>query len=105
MSGARLPRLLLRHVMPNTVAPLMVQATYICAAAMIIEAVLNFVGAGTPPNTPSWGGMMADGRSVFRIAYHTVVFPGFFLSMTILSVNLIGDGLRETLDPRLANRR
>ncbi len=102
VSGIGQTRLLLRHILPNTIAPLTVQASFICAAAMIIEAVLSFVGAGLPPNIASWGGMMADGRAFFRIAPHAVIFPGLFLSITILAVNLIGDGLRETLDPRLS---
>lgn len=102
VSGIGQMRLLMRHIVPNTVAPLTVQASFIAAAAMIIEAVLSFVGAGLPPSVPSWGGMMADGRAFFRIAEHAILFPGLFLSITILAVNLIGDGLREVLDPRLS---
>lgn len=99
--GARLPRLLWVHIMPNTVAPLIVQATYVCASAIIIEAILSFLGAGTPPDVPSWGNMMAEGRSYALIAIWLLLFPGIFLSVVVLSVNLLGDGLRDTLDPRL----
>lgn len=103
-SGTRLPAILLRHILPNTVAPLLVQATYICASAMITEAILSFIGAGTPPNIPSWGNIMAEARSLIQVAGTILLFPGFFLSITVLSVNLLGDGLRDALDPRLARR-
>lgn len=93
-----------RHILPNTVAPVLVQGTYICASAMITEAVLSFIGAGTPPNIPSWGNIMAEGRSLFQVAYYIVLFPGIFLSLTVLAVNLVGDGMRDALDPRLARR-
>jgi peptide/nickel transport system permease protein len=103
-SGTRLPAILLRHILPNTVAPLLVQATYICASAMITEAILSFVGAGTPPNIPSWGNIMAEARSLIQVAGTILLFPGIFLSLTVLSVNLLGDGMRDALDPRLARR-
>ena len=103
-SGTRLPAILLRHILPNTVAPLLVQATYICASAMITEAILSFIGAGTPPNIPSWGNIMAEARSLIQVAGTILLFPGIFLSITVLSVNLLGDGLRDALDPRLARR-
>lgn len=103
-SGTRLPAILLRHILPNTVAPLLVQATYICASAMITEAILSFIGAGTPPNIPSWGNIMAEARSLIQVAGTILLFPGLFLSVTVLSVNLLGDGLRDALDPRLARR-
>jgi peptide/nickel transport system permease protein len=103
-SGTRFVRTLVRHILPNTVAPLLVQGTYICASAMITEAILSFIGAGTPPNIPSWGNIMAEGRSVFQVAYHIVLFPGIFLSVTVLAVNLLGDGLRDALDPRLSRQ-
>ncbi len=103
-SGTSLPRILVRHILPNTVAPLLVQATYVCASAMITEAILSFIGAGTPPNIPSWGNIMAEGRSLFQIAGYLIVFPGIFLSLTVLAVNMMGDGLRDALDPRLARR-
>ena len=103
-SGTRLPVILLRHILPNTLAPLLVQATYICASAMITEAILSFIGAGTPPNIPSWGNIMAEARSLIQVAGTILLFPGLFLSLTVLAVNLLGDGLRDALDPRLARR-
>ena len=103
-AGTTLPRILLRHILPNTVAPLLVQATYVCGSAMITEAILSFIGAGTPPNIPSWGNIMAEGRSLFQIAGNLIYFPGIFLSLTVLAVNLLGDGMRDALDPRLARR-
>jgi peptide/nickel transport system permease protein len=103
-AGTSLPRILWRHILPNIVAPLLVQATYVCASAMITEAILSFIGAGTPPNIPSWGNIMAEGRSMFQIAGYLILFPGICLSLTVLAVNLLGDGLRDALDPRLARR-
>jgi len=103
-AGTTLPRILIRHILPNTVAPLLVQATYVCASAMITEAILSFIGAGTPPNIPSWGNIMAEARSLFQIAAYLIYFPGIFLSLTVLAVNLLGDGMRDALDPRLARR-
>ena len=103
-SGTTLPLILVRHILPNIVAPLLVQATYICGSAMITEAILSFIGAGTPPNIPSWGNIMAEGRSLVQIASYLIVFPGVFLSLTVLAVNLLGDGMRDALDPRLARR-
>lgn len=99
--GAGLTRILAVHIMPNTVAPLVVQATYVCASAIIIEAILSFLGAGTPPDIPSWGNMMAEGRTYVLVGWWLLLFPGLFLSLVVLAVNLLGDGLRETLDPRL----
>ena len=103
-AGTTLPRILWRHILPNIVAPLLVQATYVCASAMITEAILSFIGAGTPPNIPSWGNIMAEGRSMFGLANYLIFFPGICLSLTVLAVNLMGDGLRDALDPRLARR-
>ena len=103
-AGTGFFRTLSRHILPNTVAPVLVQATYICASAMITEAVLSFIGAGTPPQIPSWGNIMAEGRSLFQIKPYLIIFPGIFLSLTVLAVNLVGDGLRDALDPRLARR-
>jgi peptide/nickel transport system permease protein len=99
--GARLPRILIVHIMPNTMAPLIVQATYVCASAIIIEAILSFLGAGTPPDIPSWGNIMAEGRTYVLVAFWILLFPGIFLTLVVLGVNLLGDGLRDTLDPRL----
>jgi peptide/nickel transport system permease protein len=103
-TGAGLLRILWRHIMPNTLAPLIVQGTYICASAVIFEAYLSFLGAGTPPEIPSWGNIMAEGRSYVQIAFWIVLFPGLFLALTVLAINLVGDGLRDTLDPKLARR-
>jgi len=102
--GSRLPRVLFRHLLPNTLAPLIVQATYVMASAVLIEAGLSFLGAGTPPEIPSWGNIMAEARSYVRVAFWLLLFPGFFLATTVLSINLVGDGLRDLLDPRLARR-
>ena len=103
-AGTTLPKILARHILPNTLAPLLVQATFVCASAMITEAILSFIGAGTPPNIPSWGNIMAEARSMFQIAGYLIYFPGIFLSLTVLAVNLLGDGMRDALDPRLARR-
>jgi peptide/nickel transport system permease protein len=102
--GTRPFKLLYRHILPNTVAPLIVQATFVCAAAMLIEAALSFLGAGVPPEIPSWGNIIAQGRTFFQIAPWTILIPGAFLAATVLAVNLLGDGLRDRLDPRLARR-
>ena len=103
-SGTRFLPILWRHILPNTLAPIIVQSTYVCASAMITEAILSFIGAGTPPNIPSWGNIMAEARSLFQVAGYLVFFPGVFLALTVLSVNLLGDGMRDALDPRLARR-
>ena len=103
-AGTGFFRTLWRHILPNTLAPVLVQATFICASAMITEAVLSFIGAGTPPQIPSWGNIMAEGRSYFQIKPYLIIFPGIFLSLTVLAVNMVGDGLRDALDPRLARR-
>ena len=103
-SGTRTPMIIWRHILPNTLAPLTVQATYICASAMITEAILSFIGAGTPPIIPSWGNIMADGRALWQVKPYIVFFPAIFLSVTVLAVNLLGDGLRDALDPRMAKR-
>ena len=101
-SGTRTPMIILRHILPNTLAPMLVQATYICASAMIVESILSFIGAGTPPTIPSWGNIMAEGRALWQVKPFIVFFPALFLSAAVLSVNLLGDGLRDALDPRMA---
>jgi len=101
-AGTRTPVIILRHILPNTLAPMTVQATYICASAMIIEAILSFIGAGTPPTIPSWGNIMAEGRALWQVKPFIIFFPAMFLSVTVLAVNLLGDGLRDALDPRMA---
>ncbi len=103
-AGTRTPRIILRHILPNTLAPITVQATYVCGAAMITEAILSFIGAGTPPIIPSWGNIMAEGRALWQVKPYIVFFPAIFLSVTVLSINLLGDGLRDALDPRMAKR-
>jgi peptide/nickel transport system permease protein len=102
--GTRNAKLLVRHILPNTLAPLIVQATYVCASAMLIEAGLSFLGAGVPPEIPSWGNIIAQGRTFFQIAPWSIFIPGAFLAATVLAVNMLGDGLRDRLDPRLARR-
>ena len=103
-SGTRTPRLLRRHILPSTVAPLIVQATYICASAILTEAGLSFLGAGTPPELPTWGNMIASSRLYLMMAPWTVFAPGICLALVVLSVNLLGDGLRDRLDPRISRR-
>ena len=102
--GARTPLLLLRHVLPNTLAPLIVQATFVCASAILVEAILSFLGVGIPPETPTWGNIMAEGRALFRVFPHNILFPGVFLALTVLAVNILGDGLRDMLDPRVKHQ-
>jgi peptide/nickel transport system permease protein len=97
-------KILLRHILPSTIAPLIVQATYICASAILIEAALSFLGAGTPPEIPTWGNMIAQSRLFLSRAPWTIFAPGIALALVVLAVNLLGDGLRDRLDPRLARR-
>ena len=103
-SGTNIPKIIFKHILPNTMAPIIVQATFICASAMLAEATLSFIGAGTPPTIPSWGNIMAEGRALWQVKPYIVFFPAVFLSITVLAVNLLGDGLRDALDPRLAKR-
>jgi peptide/nickel transport system permease protein len=103
--GTKFWALIWRHLLPNAMAPLLVQGSYIFAAAILIEAALSFIGAGTPPAVPSWGNMIAEGRAVFQIAPHIVMFPGIALAVTVLAVNLIGDGMRDAFDPRFERRQ
>ncbi len=93
--------IMVRHILPNTIAPLLVQGTYICAFAILIESILSFLGAGVPPTIPTWGNIMAEGRIYFQISPWNIFFPAAFLAVTVLAVNTLGDGLRDTLDPRL----
>jgi len=99
-SGARTPAILVHHILPNIAAVLFVQATFIGASAIMLEAVLSFIGAGIPPTIPSWGNIMAEGRSLWQVKPHILLFPALFLCLTILGVNLVGDGLRDRFDPR-----
>jgi peptide/nickel transport system permease protein len=103
-SGTRTRTIMTRHILPNTLAPLIVQATYACASAILTEAGLSFLGAGTPPEIPSWGNVISLGRTYFQIAPWIIFFPGVMLAITVLAINLMGDGLRDTLDPRIARR-
>ena len=103
-NGTRVAKLLRRHILPSTVAPLIVQATYICASAILTEAGLSFLGAGTPPEFPTWGNMIASSRLYLQIAPWTIFAPGICLALVVLAVNLLGDGLRDRLDPRIARR-
>jgi len=103
-NGTRVTKLLRRHILPSTVAPLIVQATYICASAILTEAGLSFLGAGTPPEFPTWGNMIASSRLYLQIAPWTIFAPGICLALVVLAVNLLGDGLRDRLDPRISRR-
>ncbi|CEJ09895.1 ABC transporter permease [Phreatobacter sp. AB_2022a] len=96
--------LLIRHILPNTIAPLIVQGTFICASAILVEAILSFLGIGIPPDVPTWGNIMAEGRQLFRLFPHNILYPGIFLALTVLAVNMLGDGLRDTLDPKMEKR-
>jgi peptide/nickel transport system permease protein len=102
--GSSLPKILWRHLMPNTFAPLIVQGTYICASAILTEAILSFLGAGISPETPTWGNIMAEGRAFFQVKPSLIFWPGLLLSIAILSINLIGDATRDALDPRMKSR-
>ena len=99
-AGTTAPRILVRHLLPGIVPPLLVQATFVWATAMILEAALSFIGAGTPPTTPSWGNIMADGKALWQVRPSLIFIPAGFLSLTLLAINLLGDGLRDLLDPR-----
>jgi peptide/nickel transport system permease protein len=97
-------KIMFSHILPNTVAPLLVQGTYICAFGILVEAILSFLGVGLPPDIPTWGNIMSEGRVQFVTYPHNVFFPGTFLAATVLAVNILGDGLRDTLDPKMARR-
>ena len=97
-------KIMFGHILPNFVAPLIVQGTYICAAAILVEAILSFLGVGLPPDIPTWGNIMAGGRAQFNQYPHNIFIPGAFLAVTVLAVNILGDGLRDTLDPKMAKK-
>ncbi len=103
-TGTPMLKLLWRHILPNTVAPMIVQGTFICASAILVEAILSFLGIGIPPETPTWGNVMAAGKDVFYLFPHNIFYPAIMLAVTVLAVNMLGDGLRDTLDPKLAKR-
>ena len=96
--------LMFRHILPNTVAPLIVQGTFLAAAAILVEAALSFLGIGIPPEIPSWGNIMAEGRTLFRVFPHNIFYPAIFLAVTVLAINIMGDGLRDTLDPKMSKK-
>jgi peptide/nickel transport system permease protein len=98
--GVGTPRVLLRYILPALVPPLIVQGTYICASAILFEAYLSFLGAGTPPHIPSWGNIMAEGRAYVQLSFWIILFPGLFLALTVLAINLVGDGLRDLFHVR-----
>ena len=102
--GTPMRKILVRHLVPNTTAPLIVQGTYILASAILTEAILSFLGAGVSTETPTWGNIMAEGRLFFRIKPELILYPGIALSLCILSINLLGDAARDMLDPRLKKR-
>ena len=102
--GTPTGKIMFGHILPNTIAPLLVQGTYICAFSILLEAILSFLGVGLPPEIPTWGNIMAEGRVQFVAYPHNVFFPGIFLAVTVLAVNILGDGLRDTLDPKMAKR-
>ncbi|MBM3522930.1 MAG: ABC transporter permease [Alphaproteobacteria bacterium] len=102
--GSRSAKIILRHILPATLNPLIVQATYISASAILVEAGLSFLGAGVPPEIPTWGNMIAAARGRLAVAPWTIFFPGLCLALVVLAVNLLGDGLRDRLDPRIARR-
>ena len=102
--GAKAPRIMGLHIMPNILAPVIIQATFVFASAMLTEAALSFLGAGINPETPTWGNIIGQGRTFFQRAIWIMIFPGVFLSLTVLSINLVGDGLRDALDPKLRRR-
>jgi len=103
-AGSSMPKIIIRHLLPGIVGPLIVQATFVWATAMILEAALSFIGAGTPPSTPSWGNIMSDGKALWQVKPFLIFIPAGFLSVTLLAVNMLGDGLRDLLDPRSSNR-
>jgi len=102
--GTPTAKIMFGHILPNTLAPLIVQGTYIVGFSILIEAILSFLGVGLPPDIPTWGNIMAEGRVQFVAYPHNVFFPGIFLAATVLAVNILGDGLRDTLDPKMAKR-
>lgn len=102
--GTPVPKILWRHVLPNTIAPLIVQATFIAGSAILLEAALSFLGVGMPPEVPTWGNIMAEGRTLFQVFPHNILYPGIFLTLTVLAINMLGDGLRDTIDPRMSKK-
>ncbi len=102
--GTPTVKIMFAHILPNCIAPLLVQGTFICALGILVEAILSFLGVGLPPDIPTWGNVMAEGRIHFNEYPHNIFFPGVFLAVTVLAVNILGDGLRDTLDPKMAKK-
>jgi peptide/nickel transport system permease protein len=102
--GTPAPALLMRHMVPNTIPPLIVQGTFVFASAMLAEAAMSFLGVGLPPEIPSWGNVMAEGRAYFQLLPGLILYPGVLLALTVLAINILGDALRDALDPRMAKR-
>jgi peptide/nickel transport system permease protein len=98
--GASVPRQVLRHILPNSLGPVIVAATIDVAAAIIAESTLSFLGLGFPPDVPTWGRILYDGRDYMDVAMHWALFPGIAIFLTVLAINFVGDGLRDALDPR-----
>ena len=102
--GTRKRKIIFRHILPNILSPIMVSATLGVANAIITESALSFLGLGFPPDFPTWGRLLYDGATFIQITPSRVIWPGVFIALTVLSVNYIGDGLRDALDPRLRGR-
>jgi peptide/nickel transport system permease protein len=102
--GVPARRVILRHILPNIISPVMVAATLGVAEAIITESVLSFLGLGFPPDFPTWGRLLFDGLQYIQLYPERVIWPGLAISLTVLSVNYIGDGLRDALDPRIRGR-
>jgi len=102
--GARDSRIILRHIIPNILSPVIVMATLLMGDAILIESTLSFLGMGAQPPTPSWGSILASGRAYLRLAPWVTTFPGIAIMLTVVGFNLFGDGLRDALDPRLKNQ-
>jgi len=101
ISGASNARIMLRHILPNSISPLLVHVTFVFAYAILAEAALSFLGVGVPPPTASWGNIIAEGRDYATQAWWVMLFPGLGITLAALGLNLLGDGLRDVLDPRL----
>jgi peptide/nickel transport system permease protein len=101
VSGASSMRIMFKHLLPNASGPLLVQSTFVFAFAILAEAALSFIGIGPPPPAPSWGNIIAEGRQFAVQSWWIMLFPGFAISLAALGMNLLGDGLRDVLDPRL----
>ena len=104
-SGASTKRILFLHIAPNTLAPVIIQASIFFGGAILTEAALGFLGVGTPEFIPSWGNIISSGREFIRVGFWIAFFPGVFLALTVFAANIVGDGLRDVLDPRLRGEK